>query len=226
LGSADLNAFRKLIKVSPEVRRGEIIASTLHAGRDFAVLLGGLACMTTRHEDGARQIFAFHHPGDFLALYGLLYSDSAELIEVEALSNCSIGTIDRGVLEQAMQGHPELGQALWWAAMMEANILRQRLVMARWPAQQRVAHLLCEQLARRPGTSVIPLSQIEVADAAGLSVVHTNRSLQDLRRLGVLAEERRIEVVNKVGLQKLARFDGRYLAPRETLSRWDLRIEE
>jgi len=221
-----LDGFWKLVKVRAEVRRGEIIVSSVQCSKHFAVLLGGMACMTTRHEDGARQIYAFHHAGDFLALQGFLYPQSMELIEVEALSNCSIGTIDRGVLERAMQGHPELGQALWRAAMVEASIFRQRLVMARWPAQQRVAHLLCEQLVRLgPRTSVIPLSQIEIADTVGLSVVHTNRTLQDLRKLGVLAEKRCIEVVNKERLHELAAFDGHYLDPGEALSRWDVRME-
>jgi CRP-like cAMP-binding protein len=110
--------------------------------------------------------------------------------------------------------------------MIEASIYRQRLVLARWPAQQRVAHILCEQLARLgPTTSVIPLSQTEIADAVDLSVVHTNRIFQDLRSLGVLAEKRGIEILKKERLQELPAFDGRYLDPRGTLSRWDLRIE-
>lgn len=226
VSNAELSDFCKLVQVKTEVSRGETIASTVHSGRQFAVLLGGLACMTTRHEDGARQIYAFHHPGDFLALHGFLYPESTELIEVEALANCSVGTINRGVLEQAMQGHPDLGRALWRAAMMETSMLRQRLVMARWPALQRVAHLLCEQLSRLgPKTSVIPLSQIDIADTVGLSVVHTNRVFQDLRKLGVLSDKRCIEVVHKERLRELAAFDGGYLVAGETLSRWDVRVE-
>ena len=199
----------------------------MHSGSHFTVLLDGLACMTTRHEDGARQIHAFHYPGDFLALHGFLFPESTELIEVQALSNCSIGTIDRNILEQTMQRHPVLGQALWRAAMIEASVFRHQLVMTRWPALQRVAHLLCEQLFRLgPDNRVIPLNQIDVADTVGLSVVHTNRTFQDLRKLGVLSEKRRIEVVNYERLQQLAAFDGRYLDPSEPLSRWELRIEE
>jgi CRP-like cAMP-binding protein len=183
--------------------------------------------MTTRHEDGARQIYAFHHPGDFLGLHGFLYPASTEHLEVEALSNCSVGTVDRDVLEQTMQRHPVLGQALWRAAMIEASIFRQRLTMARWPALQRVAHLLCEQLSRLGSENpVIPLNQIEVADTVGLSVVHTNRILQDLRKLGVLSEKRCIEVVNKKRLQELAVFDSRYLNAGEALSQWELRISD
>lgn len=226
LDNAGLGPFSKFVKVRSKIRRGESIASTLQSGTHFTVLLEGLACMTTRHENGTRQIYAFYHPGDFLALHRFLYPESTELIEVEALANCSVGTIDRVVLEQVMHGHPELGHALWRAAMIELNIFRQRLVMARWPAQKRVAHLLCEQLARLgPRTSAIPLSQIDVADTVGLSTVHTNRIFQDLRKLGALSAKRRIEVVNKKRLQELAAFDGHYLDPSKALPRWVLRFD-
>jgi len=72
--------------------------------------------------------------------------------------------------------------------------------------------LICEQLFRLGLESlIIPLSQIDVADAARLSVVHTNHAFQDLRKLGVLSESRCIEVVDKKSLQELAAFDVRYL---------------
>lgn len=220
-------SLQKLVTVRADtIRRGEIISSAMHFGRPFAVLISGLACIRTRHEDGSRQIYAFHHPGDFLALHTYLNPEFTELVEVEALSNCTVGTIDRVVLEGMMQVHSGLSQALWRAAMIEASIFRQRLVMVRRPAQQRIAHLLCEQMFRLgPRTSIIPLTQIDVADAVGLSVVHTNRIFQELRQLGVLSANRGIEILNKKHLQELAAFDGRYLDPGETLSRWDLCFE-
>jgi AraC-like DNA-binding protein len=89
-----------------------------------------------------------------------------------------------------------------------------------------VAHLLCEQLARHETEEgFIPVNQIDIADAVGLSVVHTNRIFQELRQLGVLPKEQVIKVVDKERLQKLAAFDGRYLDLGESLSRWDVRID-
>ena len=171
------------------------------------MLLEGVACLSTQHEDGGRQIYAFHYPGDFLGLHSFLFPQSAEPSEVQALTSCSIGTIDRDALEQAIQRHPALGRALWRAALTEVSIFRQRLVVSRRPALQRVAHLLCEQLARL-GTDegVIPLTQIDIADAAGLSVVHINRIFQELRQLGMLSKQRLIEVVNKERLQRARRL--------------------
>ncbi|WP_428658916.1 Crp/Fnr family transcriptional regulator [Reyranella sp.] len=216
-----------LNRTKPRIGRGEIIAGPAFSGKQFAVLLEGLACMATRNDNGARQIYAFYYPGDFLALHDFLRPESREHIEIEALSNCSIGTINRDILERAIQRRPMLGQALWQAAMIEARIFRQRLVMARWPALQRVAHLLCEQRARLGAHErVIPLTQIDVADATGLSVVHINRLFQELRQLGVLSKQRTIKVVNKERLQELAAFDPGYLDPGEALSYWDLYIDD
>jgi len=73
---------------------------------------------------------------------------------------------------------------------------------------------------------IIPLSQTDVADAAGLSVVHTNRIFQDLRQLSMLSKQRALEVVDKEGLEGLAAFDASYLDSSESLSRWDLRIDD
>jgi len=173
------------------------------------------------------ELHLVQHPGDFLGLHSFLFPRSAELSEVQALTSCSIGTIDRDVVEQELQCHPALGRALWRMAVTEASIFRQRLVTTRRPALQRVAHLLCEQLTRLGiDEGVIPLSQIDVADAAGLSVVHINRIFQELRQLGVLSKQRLIEVVNTERLRELAAFDGRYLDLSELLSRWDLHIDD
>ena len=215
------------MKVRGGIDRGQTIVGRTGLVKHFTVLLEGVACFSTQHEDGGRQIHAFHYPGDFLGLHGFLFPQSAEFSEVQALTSCSIGTIDRDELEREIQRHPALGRALWQAAMTEASIFRQRLVVTRRPALQRVAHLLCEQLARLGiDEGVIPLSQIDIADAAGLSVVHTNRIFQELRQLGVLSKQRLIEVVDKERLQELAAFDGRYLDLSESLSRWDLRIDD
>ena len=227
MASADLEAFWKLVKVRNGIDRGQTIVGGTGSAKHFAVLLEGVACFSTQHEDGARQIYGFHYPGDFLGLHSFVFPQSAEPSEVQALTSCSIGTIERDALEQAMQRHPALGRALWRAALTEVGIFRQRLVVSRRPALQRVAHLLCEQLARLgAGEGVIPLTQIDIADAAGLSVVHINRVFQELRQLGVLSKQRSIEVVNKERLQALATFDARYLDPTESLSRWDLRLDD
>jgi len=167
--SADLDAFWKLVKVRDGVDRGKTIVGRAGLAKHFAVLLEGVACLSTQDKEGGRQIYALHYPGDFLGLHSSVLP-SVEPSEVQALTSCSIGTIDRDALEQAIQRHPALGRALWRAALTEVSIFRQRLLVSRRPALQRVAHLLCEQRVRL-GTDdgIIPLTQIDIADAAGLS---------------------------------------------------------
>ena len=120
---------------------------------------------------------------------------------------------------------------IWQATMLEASILREGLTnVTQRPALQRISHLLCEQLHRRRAigidSGVIPLTEIDLADAAGLSVAHINRVFQDLRELGVIsASDRTIEVVNWEHLAEMAKFDHRYLTMPAALSDWDIRTE-
>ncbi len=146
--SAELEAFWKLVRVRHDVDRGQTIIGAGDSVKRFTLLLGGVACFSSQQEDGGRHVYAFYYRGDILGLHNFVFPASTEPSEVQALASCSVGTIDRTELEQAIQRHPALGQALWRAAMMEVSIYRQRLVVSRRPALQRVAHLLCEQLAR------------------------------------------------------------------------------
>lgn len=80
------------MKVRSGIDRGQTIVDRTDLTH-FTVLLEGVACFSTQHEDGGRQIYAFHHPGDFLGLHSFLFPPSAELIEVQALTSCTIGTM-------------------------------------------------------------------------------------------------------------------------------------
>jgi len=219
------------IKVKARASRGEDIVGPGNASKYFTVLLDGVACSYERLRDGNRQIYAFHYPGDFCDLHQRVLPATGNEVVVAALTDCSIGVIDHRDLEQLIVQHPSVGLALWRATMLEASIFRKRLLnIGRQPALQRVAHLLCEQLARREAVginnSTIPLTQVDLADAVGLSIVHINRTVQELRRLGILsAKGRAIEVVDRAELATLASFDGQYLNMPQVLSHWQLSIE-
>src|SRR5262245_39531740 len=224
---AELEAVLKRIKVRARASRGEDIIGPGNASRHFTVLLDGVACSYERLKDGNRQIYAFRYPGDFCDLSRHVLPESNNEVAVAALTDCSIGTIEHEDLEQLIAQYPSLGLALWRANMLEASILPN---LGRQPALQRVAHLLCEQLARREAVGInsatIPLTQVDLADAVGLSIVHINRTVQELRRLGILsAKGPAIEVVNRAGLVALANFDGQYLNLPQVLSHWQVIID-
>jgi len=190
------------------------------------VLLAGVACLYQMLESGERQIYAFYYSSDFCALH--TYVAPERDLAVGALTDCSVGSIPYKDLDEAIKRHPELAIAWWRVAMLEARSIRERLLnVSRRCALERVAHLLCEQLHRRKAigidSQVIPLTQIELADAAGLSAVHVNRIVQELRNLGALSRKCRvIEVANPERLQEVANFETKYLTAPEMLTRWEV----
>ena len=73
----------------------------------------------------------------------------------------------------------------------------------------------------------MPITQVDVADAAALSIVHVNRTIQTLRSLNVLCKtSHAIEVIDRKQLAKIAGFDGRYLNMPQLVSGWVVQIED
>jgi CRP-like cAMP-binding protein len=227
-GWEGLQAFLGHTRIRGRIGRGEDIVGLGSSPKHLTVLLEGITCSYTRLEDGRRQIYGFQYSGDFCDLHRYVLAEADGAIAVSALTDCSIGTIDFEDIDRAMERYPDLSLALWRVAMREASIARVRLLhVSRRPALQRVAHLLCEQLARLRAigidSNVVPLTQIDLADAAGLSTVHLSRTFSSLRRLGVLAEDSRaIEVVNRERLVQLAEFNSHYLGVPVALAHWEV----
>ncbi len=233
LGSgADLKAVLRLVKVREAVRPGDNIVDTRCPPRQLTVLLAGVACLYRRLEDGSRQIYTFQYPGDFCDLHRYVLPEMDQAVSVMALTDCSIGTIHHDDMDQIIAQHPKLGLAFWRASILEASIFRERLLnISRRAALPRVANIICEQLARLEAinikSTVIPLTQVDLADAAGLSVVHVNRIVRELRSLGALSKKKRkIEVANRERLAQLANFDRKYLHMPDLLSGWKIDIED
>lgn len=233
LGSeADLQTVMGIVKVGGTVRPGDIIVDERGPPRQLTVLLSGVACLHKRLEDGRRQIYTFQYAGDFCDLHRYVLPELDRTLAVMALAECSIGTIHYDDMDQVLTQYPRLGLAFWRASMLEASIFRERLLnISRRAALPRVASIICEQLARLDAidikSAVIPLTQIDLADAAGLSIVHVNRIVRDLRKLGALSERKRtIEVASRERLAQLANFDRRYLNIPDLLSDWSIDIEQ
>jgi CRP-like cAMP-binding protein len=227
---AESQALLELIKRRVGVSRGkEIIGARTYPAHLTVLLLDGIACSYDRLEDGGRQIHAFHYPGDFCDLHRDMLPNEA--VAVAALTDCLVGTIRYRDLDRTLGQHPTFGIALWRVAMLEGSVSRERLLkVSRQPALQRVAHVLCELLTRRGAIGiddpVIPLSQIDLGDAAGLSVVDTTRIVHGLRTLGVLSpDSHEIEVTDRERLLQLANFDAHYLNMPEALSHWGTDVD-
>ena len=225
---ADLQPLLTLVKIREAVSRNQNIVDTASPPRQLTVLLAGVACLHRRLEDGSRQIYTFQYPGDFCDLHRYVLPELDQAVAVLALTDCLIGTIRHDDMERTLAQHPNIGLAFWRASMLEASIFRERLLnISRRAALPRIASIICEQLIRLEAINVngtaIPVTQVDLADAAGLSVVHVNRIVQDLRNSGALAKETRsIEVANREKLVELANFNGRYLNMPNVLSHWKI----
>jgi CRP-like cAMP-binding protein len=182
------------------------------------LLLEGWAGRYISLADGRRQIVAIHVPGDFVDLHSfpLQIMDHS----VATFTPCRIALAPHDRLRQVTTTHPHLARLLWLSTLIDAAILRQWLVgSGKRSALEQTAHLFCElfvrlQLTGRADgqTFAFPLSQVEVADCLGVSAVHANRVLQELRATEVLAwRGRQVEVLDWARLQALAGFDPVYL---------------
>jgi CRP-like cAMP-binding protein len=211
----DLQAFLSLFTGTRAVIRGDDIVPPGRAQSVLTVMLSGVACRYRIVENGRRQIFTFHYAGDFCDYHRYVLPQLDD--PVGALTDCLVGLIPREDVERIIEHHPQVGVAFWRTSALEARIFQERVLNAsQRPALERIASLLCEQVFRLEtlgsGVEQIPLTQIDLADAAGLSVVHVNRTIQDLRELGALSKNSHgIRVTDKNRLMHIAKFDAGYL---------------
>lgn len=230
VGNTEIDAVLNRMNVVAAIKRSEEIMSFCRPAKHLVVLLEGVACSYERLPKGNRQIYGYHYAGDFCDLHRRLLPASGHGVSIEAVTDCSIGVIKHADLEELIARYPSLSLGVWRSAMLEACISRKGILNTRRSALERVAHLLCEVLARREAVGIkspsIPLSQTDLADAAGLSAVHINRTFKQLRTLNLLAKEgRTMKVVDRSRLAALAGFDGSYLNMPELLAGWQLEID-
>lgn len=182
------------------------------------LLLEGFAARYKILGNGKRQITNIHVPGDFVDLHSftLKVMDHAIL----ALSPCKVAAVPHEALRRITEEHPHLTRLLWLNTAIDGAIHRQWLVMhGRQDARGKLAHLICELFLRleivggTQGRSFhLPVTQAELGDVLGLSTVHVNRTLQDLRGDGLLRWERTtVEILDWERLCGVAQFDPAYL---------------
>jgi CRP-like cAMP-binding protein len=193
----------------------------IHEGdlpRHVNLILDGHACRYKVLEDGRRQIMAFFVPGDLcdLRVFVLGRMDHS----IGTLSPVRLAEIPHDAIMELTDNHPRVTRALWWSALVDAATSREWTVnVGQRTAVERMAHLLCELFVRlravgltRGDACELPMTQPELADALGLSAVHTNRVLQELRADGLIAlRNGTLTVPDLEALQAVALFDPNYL---------------
>jgi CRP-like cAMP-binding protein len=116
--------------------------------------------------------------------------------------------------------HPNIRRAAWLDTLIDSSVFREWVVnLGRRDARGRIAHLLCELMARLKASGLMdsdvcdfPLTQEQIADATGLTPVHTNRTLQTLRKDGLISlSSNRLTVLDWNKLADAGDFNDRYL---------------
>jgi CRP-like cAMP-binding protein len=184
----------------------------------ISLLLTGFAYGCRFLPDGRRQIVSYLIPGDLCDPRLLLLPNAAHT--VSTLTAAHVVLYSRETLLALIDRYPNLGRAMCWLALQEEMIAREWLVnLGQRTAVERLAHLLCEIFARMQavrltegGRCEMPLTQVELADTLALSTVHVNRTLQELRRRGLLSlSGGMLEIHDFRALQSVAMFAPNYL---------------
>lgn len=171
--------------------------------------------------DNRRQILHFILPGDLVGLQSAMF-DAAQY-GVEALTDAHLCVLPRRDIWTFFGNAPQLAFDVTWLGSREESLVDEGLVSAgRRTADERVATLLISLFKRARALGLVeknvfelPITQQHIADALGLSLVHTNKTLARLRRVGMFSRKgSRFEMLNLKALERLAEYVDQDLAPR------------
>jgi CRP-like cAMP-binding protein len=218
LSDAEEQALRDAVTETREVRAGRVIVRNGTQVEQSTLLLDGLVARFKDLANGERQIQELHIFGDFVDLHGFLLKRLDH--NVGALSNCRIAIVPHDKLKRITEQLPHLARMLWFSTMLDAAVQRETILsVGRRSAAARIGHLMCELAIRLQIVGVgdgrcfpLPLKQSDLADATGLTSVHVNRMLKQLRDEGMLTFQKGEAVIHDwQRLVRLAEFDPAYL---------------
>ena len=182
------------------------------------VLLSGHTYRYRILRDGRRQITAILYPGDMCDLEAVMRGHAD--YSVGTLTPCTLGEIPIERVTDAGWSEPEMALSLARHMRRDAAIAQEWLInIGRRPALERLAHLFCETHTRKVQLGIASadgydacLTQMDLADALGLTNVHINRVLKTLRERGLIRREQgQMTLLDIPALEALAGFDPRYL---------------
>lgn len=218
LSDVDLETLARFHRRRRSFRSGH---EMIHEGQSNAVafiLAEGWACSYKILQDGERQIVDFQIPGDFLGLRSILFRTSDH--SIEAVTPIEASEVLASDILDAFSHAPRLATAVLWAASRDEAMVVEHLVnLGRRSAEERMAHFLLELGARLKLVGLgnetgfdCPLTQYHLADTLGLSAVHVNRVLRQLREEGLVTFQKGRVAFDDFGrLRELASFDTAYL---------------
>jgi CRP-like cAMP-binding protein len=182
------------------------------------LLVSGWACRYKDLPDGRRQIVGFFLPGDFCDLNIYILSELDH--SIGALTNVRYYDIQPHQFQEVLDERPHLLRALLWHEMVSAGIQREWLLsIGQRSPMERLAHLFVELFYRLQTVGLatglsfdLPITQNHLAEANGLSLVHLNRTLQEMRREELIElSDKQLRIVDLDRLKRVAMFNSNYL---------------
>ncbi|MBP1178052.1 Crp/Fnr family transcriptional regulator [Methylobacterium sp. PvR107] len=182
------------------------------------LVLDGWACRYKLLNQGKRQILSFHIAGDIPDLLSLHVPTMDHTLAT--VTNATVAFIPHESLRALVAHHPRLASLLWRDTLIDAAIFREWMTgMGRRSAFERIGHLFCEMYVKLEAVGLagdhrcpLPLTQVDLADALGLTPVHVNRVLQEMRRQTLLTlRSRTLQIEAWDELSAAAEFDPGYL---------------
>lgn len=219
LSDIERQALSSLVVRTRSVRAGEILVREDDVLSESTLILEGFTARTKTLRDGKRQIMSLHVSGDFVDLHAFLLKRIDH--SIEALTPCNVAAVAHRDLERITEQFPHLTRMLWLSTTIDAAIHRTWLVaMGRRSSIGQMAHFVCEMFLRlqvigrtEELSFRLPLTQIALGDILGLSSVHVNRVLQDLRARGLLQwRDQMVTISDWDQLVDVAEFDPTYLS--------------
>ncbi|MER2263608.1 Crp/Fnr family transcriptional regulator [Methylobacterium oxalidis] len=182
------------------------------------LILNGWACRYKLIGGGRRQILSFHVPGDIPDLQSLHIHTMDH--SLAALSESTVAFIPHESMRDLTTRFPNLAAILWRDTLIDAAVFREWMVgMGRRDAFERIAHLFCELYLKLQAVGLaqsyrcsLPITQVDLADALGLSNVHVNRVLKEMREQHVVTLRGGALVIEAWDeLMRACEFDPTYL---------------
>jgi CRP-like cAMP-binding protein len=186
--------------------------------RAMFVVLDGWGCRYKALPDGRRQIVSFFLPGDICDLNTCMLGVMDH--SIGAITPMKVAEIGADEFAALLDQHPRVTNALYWDGLVTLATQREWMLnVGQRSAYERIAHLLCEIFLRLEMVGLtngmsceFPLTQVDLADATGLTAVHTNRTLQELRRDALIGlQSRTLTIPDLERLKSAGLFNANYL---------------
>jgi CRP-like cAMP-binding protein len=218
LGEAEEEAIREAVSEYRDYRSDLTFIEPHRELQHSTLLLEGLICRYKDLKDGQRQVTELHVAGDFADLHSFTLKRLDH--SVMTLTPCRVAIFPHENLRRITEQYPHLTRLYWFATNLDAAVHREwEVSLGRRSAISRVAHLFCELevrlglvgLVEEDGYS-LQLTQTDLAECVGLTSVHVNRTLKELREQGLMEfRSSRVRIFDLAGLRRIAEFEPAYL---------------